>query len=73
MTPATTLPVDRYEKAGKFARGYLKQTATQSIQYVALGKCLKRDLVEQYGLTETEADSQLVAIMENLVEHIQRL
>lgn len=62
-----------YEEASKFARNYLKKAAWQNVEYVAYGSVLKRDLMEQFGLSEYEAERQLHAISESLCEDIKKL
>ncbi len=70
--PPATDP-ERFDKAGKAARAYLVAAAWESVQYVALGNVLKRDLMERFRLNAREAEVQLAAICNDLTEKIKRL
>lgn len=51
----------------------LVTTAIQSIQYVALGKCMARDLVEKHGITLEQAEYQLAVVSDVLCRKIRPL
>ncbi len=55
------------------ARDYLAKAACDSIYYVALGKCLRREMAEKYGLTEAHVEGLLSKAACKLVDEIRSL
>ena len=69
-----TKPLTAAKKAAKaFALKALVQNAVQSVQYVALGNVMKRDLMEKFGLTQEQAEYELAVLCDNLTRRIGRL
>lgn len=61
------------EACEREAREYLRKTAEESIYYVALGKCLKREMAEKFGLTEDQVGGILSKVACKLVDEIRAL
>lgn len=57
-------------QAKTYADAYLKRNAIDSIHYVAFGKCLKRDLIEKFGLDTPNAEVMIAAIVQDLIRKI---
>jgi hypothetical protein len=55
------------------ARAYLAKAAEETVYYVALGNCLKRDLAEKFGLTEGQIEGLLARAATKLVNEIRAL
>ncbi len=61
------------EKMSKTARQELIQTAAESIDYVAYGKTMRRDLAQRFNVPEEMVEKILRAIALNLTDAIRRM
>ncbi len=52
---------------------YLSKAAQETIFYIALGKCLRRELADKYGLTEEHTGGLLSKVAVKLVDQIRSL
>lgn len=64
--------IRRYRCAAE-ARAYLAKTAEEAVYYVALGKCLKRDMAAKHGLGEEAVGAILSQVAVKLVDEIRAL
>lgn len=70
---ATEKVVERKVSCSDEARAYLKKAAEESIFYVALGRCLKRDMALALGLDEETVGGILSTEAVKLVDDIRML
>ncbi len=63
----------RADKLQREAFEYLKKASEETIFYIVLGKCLRRELAEKYCLTEDHAGGLLSRVAVNLVDAIKEL
>ena len=67
----TTLPESDQIEEEVFS--YLRNTAQESVFYVALGKCLKHYIAEKYCLSENQVCRLVSKVTINLVDKIRKL
>lgn len=73
MTAVEKIIHNQAEKCRIASHNYLRKAAEETIFYVALGRCLKREMAEKFGITEEQAGNILSVVAVGLVDKIRSL
>lgn len=71
MTKVESIVENQKRKAAEKVRADLVKNAVECTYYVALGKVAKRELAEQFGITEQDAEGILSREACRLVDEIR--